>query len=302
MPNGFHLKFAIQLKTFQLPDDLFAVSDLNNSEVIIRHYQSVQNRERNKIILNQNMINLVVDGYKTVIYPEHTVTVRGQELVLLTTGNILTSEVVAQNKHFTSLILYFSNDKLAQFLVKYEYLINSTPQNPKLSYFLTYPQDEYIRLYVHSLITLLRSGARMTAEFRQVKLEEILLYLLQSDPQKFLALRVASRDQVDMRVKKVVEVHIVRPITVGELAFLCNMSTSTFKRKFSQMYGTSPQKWLLSKRLQLAAELLKFPFESPSNVYQKVGYENHSSFSEAFRKFFDVTPSDYQSRHLLKIS
>jgi hypothetical protein len=34
--------------------------------------------------------------------------------------------------------------------------------------------------------------------------------------------------------------------------------------------------------------------ESPSGIYMKVGYQNHSSFSEAFRNYFGSTPSDYQ--------
>jgi AraC-like DNA-binding protein len=76
------------------------------------------------------------------------------------------------------------------------------------------------------------------------------------------------------------------------------MSTSTFKRRFSEIYHTTPQKWLLTRKLEMAAELLRFGDESPSGIYLKVGYQNHSSFSEAFRNHFGSTPSDYQQQQL----
>lgn len=82
------------------------------------------------------------------------------------------------------------------------------------------------------------------------------------------------------------------------MAFLCHMSTSTFKRRFSEIYHTTPQKWLLTRKLEMAAELLRSSEESPSGVYLKVGYQNHSSFSQAFRNHFGNTPSDYQQQQL----
>jgi AraC-like DNA-binding protein len=71
------------------------------------------------------------------------------------------------------------------------------------------------------------------------------------------------------------------------------MSVSTFQRKFAAIYGLSPQKWLLQQRMQRAATLLHGQL-MPGEVYQQVGYESHSSFSEAFRKHFGVAPSAFK--------
>jgi AraC-like DNA-binding protein len=91
-----------------------------------------------------------------------------------------------------------------------------------------------------------------------------------------------------------VEGHIETDITVEELAFLCNMSLSTFKRKFTHMYRMAPRKWLLQQRMERAAALLRMGNEKPSDVYYKVGYESHSSFAHSFKQVFGVTPSEYQ--------
>ncbi|MGY0040347.1 helix-turn-helix transcriptional regulator [Pedobacter sp. NJ-S-72] len=75
---------------------------------------------------------------------------------------------------------------------------------------------------------------------------------------------------------------------------LCNYSISTFKRKFRSIYATSPQKWFLQRKMQLAADLLKHPDERPGVVYQKIGYENHSSFTQYFKQYYGMTPRKYR--------
>lgn len=285
------------MKTYNLPDDLFT-GPADENEVIIRHYTSGHDTIKNKIILNRNMINLLISGRKTVVYPEISVDVQEGELIILSTGNILTSEVIPNHQDFTSVLLYFSNDLLNRFWVKYEKLLADMPVNKNKHPFLIYKQDTFIRQYIGSLLLLLNSPGILTAEIKQVKLEELLLYILQLGRDKLQSLKVVSKDQADLQLKKAVETHIGLSITVAELAFLCNMSSSTFKRNFNRIYGTSPQQWLLEKKLLMASELLKSSTESPSRVYLKVGYKNHSSFSHAFRHHFALNPSEYQAQYL----
>jgi AraC-like DNA-binding protein len=95
-----------------------------------------------------------------------------------------------------------------------------------------------------------------------------------------------------------VESNICNPVTAEELAFLCNTSLSTFKRNFRKIYSSSPQKWLLQRKLAIAADLLKHPDQRPGGIYEKVGYENHSSFTQAFKKQYGLTPSAYQEQNL----
>lgn len=101
-----------------------------------------------------------------------------------------------------------------------------------------------------------------------------------------------------MRFRKAAESHITTPISVEELAFLCNTSLSTFKRKFFNIYGTSPQRWLTRQKIQLAANLLKQPHERPGSVYEQVGYSSQSGFILAFKKECGMTPKEYQLANL----
>jgi AraC-like DNA-binding protein len=72
------------------------------------------------------------------------------------------------------------------------------------------------------------------------------------------------------------------------------MSLSTFKRRFAQLYGTSPQRWLLARRMEKAATLLRQPGRTVSDLSDELGYENPSSFSQSFKQVYGVTPKQYQ--------
>lgn len=286
------------MNTYYLPDDLLDDYAARADEVVIRYYSSDRDSVKNRIVLNQNMINLLVSGKKTIIYPDATAVVNAGELVVLSTGNVLTSELLAGTDQFTSILFYFSNEVFNRFLIKYEFLLKrNTPKADKQP-FLIFKQDNFIQHFIASLQIMLGNGGTLPAEIRLLRIEELLLYLFQSDPERFHAIEILTRDKQQLQIKKVVESQIGQPTTVDDLAFLCHMSTSTFKRKFNEIYQTSPQKWLLARRLELAADLLKTFDESPSGIYMKVGYQNHSSFSEAFRNHFGTTPSEYQQMHL----
>ncbi|MDR6805996.1 AraC-like DNA-binding protein [Dyadobacter sp. BE34] len=286
------------MNTYYLPDDLLDDTAAGPDQVVLRYYDSDRDSVRNRIVLNQNMINLLVSGKKTIIYPDATAVVNEGELVVLSTGNVLTSELLAGTDRFTSILFYFSNQVFNRFLIKYEHLLKqNTPKGDKQS-FLIFRQDSFIKHFIASLQIVLSNGGSLPAEIRLLRIEELLLYLLQSDPERFRAIEILTRNKQQLQIKKVIESQIGQPTTVDDLAFLCHMSTSTFKRKFREIYHTSPQKWLLARRLELAADLLKSCDESPSGIYMKVGYQNHSSFSEAFRNHFGSTPSDFQQKHL----
>lgn len=286
------------MRIYNLPFDLGEFQNDDLDKVIIRAYTSDQNTNKVRIILHQNMINMIISGTKTVVYAENTTTIQAGELLILSKGNCLTSEVRPENTAFTSILLYFSNAVLSDFLVKYKSVIADDRVKLSKTPFLTFTQDRFIKNYVESLDLMLKNPKTFSPELKQLKLEELLLYLLQNDPAKFLSLQVEALDDEDMKIRKAVESNLANQVTVEELAFICNCSVSTFKRKFTKIYNTSPQKWLLEKKMQFAASLLQQKDEKPGLVFKKVGYENHSSFSKSFKQYHNITPTEYQQKIL----
>jgi AraC-like DNA-binding protein len=80
-------------------------------------------------------------------------------------------------------------------------------------------------------------------------------------------------------------------IPMERFAYLTGRSLATFKRDFEKAFHSTPQKWLLEKRLQEAHFLISRKKQKPSEVYLEVGFENLSHFSRTFKQHFGYNPS-----------
>ena len=85
--------------------------------------------------------------------------------------------------------------------------------------------------------------------------------------------------------------------TVVELASIACLSRSAFAERFSQIVGQPPLTYLTQYRLRLATRLLIQQDLSISRVSEKVGYASETAFSQAFRRQYDVSPSQYKKEH-----
>ena len=282
---------------YNLPSDFFLTGE-QGKPVIIHTHQSPTSSAKNKSIIHQNMVDIIIAGKKTIIDVYNITALEAGEMMILSKGSSLISQALPEQGLFHNLVLYFTNEVLANFYIKYTTGSNGNLKENAKQPFITYRQDVFIRNYINSILLLLESPSMFSDQLKQLKLEELLLYLLQTNPEKLQSLSMIAKDNGDMLFRKAAESHITTPITLDELAFLCNTSLSTFKRKFLNIYGTSPQRWLTRQKILLAANLLKQPHERPGSVYGQVGYSNQSSFILAFKKEYGLTPKEYQLANL----
>ena len=80
------------------------------------------------------------------------------------------------------------------------------------------------------------------------------------------------------------------PLT--KFSYLTGRSLTTFKRDFNKIFGSTPQRWLTKRRLQLAHYLLSEKRQKPVEVYREAGFEDLSHFSYAFKKQFGYAPKE----------
>ncbi|UOQ69634.1 helix-turn-helix transcriptional regulator [Hymenobacter volaticus] len=242
------------------------------------------------------MFTFLLEGEKTVHFAGAQVTVRPHEFVMLAAGNCLMSEKVAgQDANYHSLMLLFDQQLLTDFFGRHAAWLGRQQKQAASQPFLLFEKDEFLVNFACSLDYLLRGAKPINHALRQVKLEELLLYLAEHYPGQIQQLRSMGYEASDeLLVRQAVTSHIGSPTTVEELAFLCNMSLSTFKRRFARLYGTSPNRWLLEKRMDRAAKLLRQEDRKVSEIYDELGYENLSSFIQSFKQIYGVTPKQYQ--------
>ena len=87
-------------------------------------------------------------------------------------------------------------------------------------------------------------------------------------------------------------------LPLEKFGYLTGRSLTTFKRDFSKVYNTTPQRWLTRKRLELAHYQLSENKKKPIDVCYEVGFENLSHFSYAFKKQFGYAPTVLSEQHL----
>lgn len=284
------------LKVYNLPND-FSTREELCQQVMIRAYQSKIPSLRNKSIINWNMIDIILKGKKTIIDISGMPSLETGEIMILSKGSCLISQALPEDGLFKSIVIYFTNEFLADFLSKYHHL-GSQKKTKSKAPFLKYEQDTFIENFILSLQEILFSKQTCTPEFKMLKAEELLLYLAIKERDKLQSLAVIARDHEDMELRKTIETMLGTQVTIEELAFLCNTSLSSFKRRFFKIYAMSPKKWIIQRKIELAAKLLIHPDECAGTVYEKVGYESHASFTKAFKQHFGLTPNNYRQANL----
>ncbi len=81
-------------------------------------------------------------------------------------------------------------------------------------------------------------------------------------------------------------------LPLEKFGYLTGRSLTTFKRDFSRVFNTTPQRWLTQKRLESAHYQFVEKKRKPIDVCYEVGFENLSHFSYAFKKRFGYTPTE----------
>ncbi len=281
------------MKNLLIPDDLLG-DQKQNGDILILPYLSGKESLKTKLTLKCNLFTLLLEGEKSVYYADTSTKIDSSQFLLLSAGNCLMSEKTAsENGNYRSILLFFDNKTLSEFFIKHPLSISKASDLDKS--LIVFQKDPFLYNFTESLRILLDSGQKLTSHLQQIKLEELLLYISSKYPGQIMALHNISREANDeIRIRQAVLTHMDSHITVEELAFLCNMSLSTFKRRFDALYGTSPSKWLLQQRMKKAAELLRSGDLKPSEIYYGLGYENLSSFIQSFKQIHGVTPKQYQ--------
>ncbi|REC74335.1 AraC family transcriptional regulator [Chryseobacterium elymi] len=274
------------MKTITLPDEL----QLQQQSVQIFDYHSSQEVAKQQIILNQNTFSFLMEGTKEVIFDNSSVSIDHSAFLMMKSGHCLMTEKLSEKNHYKSVLLFFTNDILLKFLRKIEL---STTQSVEYHPVYSFSYDEFIRRFVDSLLDITHLSKNTQHQILEVKLEEILLYLAEIYGTDFLYSLTLKHNDSPQKFIRTVERNQLSKLSLSELAFLCNMSISTFKRTFEKHYAESPMKWFQNKRLEHAHYLLNQGQKNSSEIYEEAGYENLSSFIQTYKSKYGMTPKQH---------
>jgi AraC-like DNA-binding protein len=273
----------------KLPESL----NFEKSQTVqVYDYCSSKEISKQQIILNQNTFSFLIEGNKEVIFDNSDLSIDNRKFLIMKSGHCLMTEKLSEIKNYRSILLFFTNETLSKFIQKFE-LNNIEKKEYKSVYSFEY--DKFIKRFVDSLIDISKLSKTVQKKIIEVKFEEIMLYLIELHGSHILHSLTSNNDNLTQNFTRTVESNQLKKLTLKELAFLCNMSVSTFKREFEKNYSESPIKWFQNKRLEHAYYLLNQKHKNSSEIYFEVGYENLSSFIQAYKSKYNKTPKQHQT-------
>lgn len=274
-----------------LPKDL-KIDTSDNLQLF--NYRNPQNLLKSKIELSKNTISFLRIGTKEVLGDDKTAQIDNQSFLIMKSGNCLMTETISSsNKIYQSILLFFGDEAVISFLEKFN--LYAAPQIEQKSFYI-FKYDNFIQHFVKSLENVLLLPKATQSKILKTKFEEIMLYLTYQNGASFLNAIVQNVDDKISRMANIVDNNKHNKLSLEELAFLCSMSVSTFKRAFFKQYNTTPMKWFNAQRLNHIAVLLRTQRKRPIELYEDAGYESFSNFIQAFKGKFGMTPKQYQNQ------
>jgi len=99
-----------------------------------------------------------------------------------------------------------------------------------------------------------------------------------------------------LKAKDLADSRYFEPLGVDDMAAAAGLSRAHFSREFRREFGESPHQYLLTRRLERAAWLLRATDRSVADVCFSVGLSSVGSFTSSFSRTYGVSPTVYRGR------
>ena len=98
-----------------------------------------------------------------------------------------------------------------------------------------------------------------------------------------------------LRAKDLADGRYFEPLAVSDLARAAGLSPAHFSREFRRAFGEAPHQYLLTRRLERAAALLRNTDRPVTEICYAVGLTSLGSFTTSFRRVYGRSPLAYRA-------
>jgi AraC-like DNA-binding protein len=98
-----------------------------------------------------------------------------------------------------------------------------------------------------------------------------------------------------VRAKDVADARYTEALGVEDMARAAGLSRAHFSREFRRAFGETPHAYLLTRRLERAAALLRMTDRSVADICFTVGLQSVGSFTTSFTRTYGVPPTAYRA-------
>ena len=235
---------------------------------------------------------ILLDGSKVIHLKETDISVNSNEISFLTQNNYFMSERITTDSNYKSLIIYFDDKFIFDFVQKYKIKINST--NEKNIIKLNYSLD----ILLKNNISLLQEyiDRKFDNNLLKLKIEEIILHSLRINKSLFLSFLSSVTSTSQDRIKFILESNIDLIQTLDDMCNLTRLTQNQLRRYIKKEYNLTPKVWIDTKRLEKATLMLKNTNKTITDISTECGYSTVSWFISQFKKQYNQTPKEFRHK------
>jgi len=244
----------------------------------------------------------VLSGQKKWITPSNEYLVKENQSIFVRKGAFKNQQYFEEG---FCVLMFFMRDDFIKKSVE-EDIARETPflkkiDHPDFIYRIDI-SESLVTLY-HSFFSYLKQDKKPSQRIVELKFREMMLNIC-SEPNNAIVKDVlyTISKSVDNTIEQIMEEQYIYNLKVDEFARLCGRSVSTFKREFKKLYQTTPGKWLLRKRLELAKNLMLTTDFTVQQICYDCGFESDSHFVRSFKEQFGIPPKQWRDTKTISLN
>lgn len=243
-----------------------------------------------EIFIKQHVFDYIISGTSEVIFDGKTYQFSAGDF-RFAVRNRLSKFIKSptEGQEYRSISICIDHDSLLE--LKKQYIISEVKvQQEDFKNVFLLKKNKLFKNYIDSLLPYLENGNEINEQLIRLKIKEAVMIFIEANP-NLIDILFNFNEPGKIDLEGYMNEHYLYSGELVEFAYLTGRSLSTFKRDFQKIFKTTPNKWLVQKRLNEAYYLIKDKGFSPSDACLDTGFKNYSHFSISFKKTFGMAPS-----------
>jgi len=272
---------------------------LSVRDLLFLYYKCPQMEKKANFYSHYNMIVYTLNGKKLLHH-------QGKSWYMTDNTSLFVRKTAYNSERFYDaewevIAFYMPDDYLKKIFEEYRRINNvGVVATRPASMLIEVNINETTRAFFYSMIPYFNQQPAPSDALLELKFKELIFHIL-SNPANapFLSYVSTITDQYKPSLQEIMEANFPYNLSLAEYAKLSHRSLASFKREFTEIFHTTPGKWLTEKRLHYATDLLRATDQPVNSIAYDCGFENSTHFSKIFKDKFGLSPLQYRKNKMV---
>jgi AraC-like DNA-binding protein len=272
---------------------------LTVNDSLLVNYNCPQMQEWADLYTNFNHIIYTISGERRIVRPEKSVDVKK--------GSLIFSKKSAfqQGKFYNEdwqVIVFCIHDNYFQSIrneFRSHFMLQAGIEHSKKDILFEIGTNDTIDAYFYSLLPYFTQQSPPNETLINLKLRELIFNILFNEANSgLLSFLNNLMDDRKSSFIDTMESNFMFNLSLAEFAKITHHSLTNFKKEFAEIFTTSPGKWLIQKRLDLACNFLTTSEKTVREIASDIGFESVTHFNRVFKERHGMSPLKYREQRI----